>query len=192
MAGSGLRRHCSCSGDQQGATFPQRHPSPGDVPAGHGAGTAVACAGPCPGAAGASSTHSLIQQVTELRAVAAQAGSPGSAAGSSHGCRQQSTQGEEAGEALGPRHDPGPRGFRGPRGVRRAPGLCSRGCVRPTAAPAGSCSSADRPGACAWQEVWHGSGPEQSVQIEVGGKLMEMGEQLPCSSEAGRYQRAEL
>ena len=37
-----------------------------------------------------------------------------------------------------------------------------------------------------------GSGPEQSVQIEVGGKLMEMGEQPPCSAKAGRYQRAEL
>lgn len=37
-----------------------------------------------------------------------------------------------------------------------------------------------------------GLGPEQSVHIEVGGKLMEMGEQLPCSSKAGRYQRAEL
>lgn len=164
--------------------FPSRCPYPGDVPAGHGAGTAAARRGRCPGAAGASSVHSSIQPVAGLQAAAAQAGSPGSGAGSSL----------PAGKMPGKPWPRDPAASEAPAWREAAP--------KATGMHQGTCTPQRRGGRIllSSRQAWGlrlaggiaGSGPEQSVQIEVGGKLMEMGEQLPCSSKAGRYQRAEL
>lgn len=139
-------------------------------------------------------THGMVpghhrgEQWAQLHPAGHRGAGRGSAARSCLGFVQQPAwAGEARGSrgsvpGLGPSQLPRPlAGAFGTGAMGFVPGAaCARMLLRPE--PAVSRQAGDP----RLQEVFAGLGPEQSVQIEVGGELMEMGEQLPCSSKAGR------
>lgn len=135
----------------------------------------------CPGTAGVSSGHSFTQQVTEVLAGAVQPGATSASCSSQPG-QEKPREAVGSVPGLGPLQLPRPlAGAFGAGALGFVPGAaCARMLLRPE--PAVSRQAGDP----RLQEVFAGLGPEQSVQIEVGGELMETGEQLPWSSKAGR------
>lgn len=174
------------SGEQwQGAHLAQRQPPLLEVPACRGQGmhqlVAVPGHGMVPG-------HRRGEQWAQLHPAGHRGAGRGSAARSCLGFMQQPAwAGEAQGSrgsvpGLGPLQLPRPlAGAFGAGALGFVPGAaCARMLLRPE--PAVSRQAGDP----RLQEVFAGLGPEQSVQIEVGGELMETGEQLPWSSKAGR------